>query len=316
MDVMRCFPEQVRQAVLSCGIDLCLISEIRLRAGTCPAVSYISDGEVHMQPMPSLVLGEEDLRGILGRLCGGSVHVYDEGLLQGYFSPSSMQGVRVGAAGRILMAGGHPVRLQRLTSLCIRLPPTAIGTRGRPSLCAVVREGEIPGGYRYCDMRENPGTPILSTLVYAPPGIGKTTFLRCLIRDLCSVGNTGSPVSAAVLDAGEEVMAGDFSDCTADRFAGYPRGLAMEIAVRAFAPQVLICDEIGSDAEADEILRAQACGVPLIATAHADCLQTLLRRPCFARLQEYRVFSRYLRLFRGGGNADFAFLEEHACTQV
>ena len=316
MDVMRCFPEQVRQSVMSCGTDLRLISEIRLRAGTCSAVSYISDGEVHMQPLPSLVLGEDDLRGMLGRLCGGSVHVYDEGLLQGYFSPSFLQGVRVGVAGRLLMAGGRPIRLQHLTSLCIRLPYASQRFRGQPSLSAVVRGNGIPEHYRRFDMCAPPHEPIRSTLIYAPPGIGKTTFLRCLIRDLCSVGTSGTPVTAAVLDAGEEVMAGDFADCTADRFSGYPRGLAMEIATRAFAPQVLICDEIGSDGEAEEILRAQACGVPLIATAHADCLETLLRRPCFARLHDYHVFSRYLRLFRGTGNTGFAFAEEHACTRA
>ena len=117
-------------------------------------------------------------------------------------------------------------------------------------------------------------------------------------------------MSAAVVDTGEELCASGIDDCTVDRFCGYPRGLGMEIAARAFAPQVIFCDEIGSDAEAEEILRAQAGGIPLIATAHADTLSGLLRRPCFARLHEHGVFSRYVRLFRDSGGCGFSFLRE------
>lgn len=310
MDVMRCFSNEIRQAIALCGADPDGISDIRLRAGTCSAVSYISGGQVHTAPLLHLSLGEEDLRTVLGRLCGGSVHVYDEGLRQGFFSPQSLCGVRVGAAGRLLAEGGRPIRLQRLTSLCIRLPHAPLSVGGSPSLADIVRAKELPLAYRRSTAPQEPAAMLRSTLIYAPPGVGKTTLLRALLRDLSSVGIAAAPLSAAVLDSGEEVMAGDFSDCTADRFSGYPRGLAMEIATRAFAPQVLLCDEIGSEAEAEEILRAQACGVPLIATAHADSLSALLRRPCFARLYEYGVFSRYLRLFRGEGTTAFSFREE------
>ena len=78
--------------------------------------------------------------------------------------------------------------------------------------------------------------------------------------------------------------------------------------MRAFSPQVIVCDEIGNDEEADAILRAQAGGVPMIATAHADSLSSLLRRPCFARLYENGVFSQYIRVYpRPGG---FGFRRE------
>lgn len=312
MDVMRCLPDSVRDAVAESGIAWDAVTDLRLRAGSCSAVGYCRGGKTGNRALPALALTEEDLRAVLTKLCAGSVHVYNEGLLRGYFSPQLLPGVRVGAAGRLLTCGGQPERLQALHTLCIRLPHAVTAdsvTAAR--LRALVLGKPMAWTDRSVQtertVRADGGCPIVSTLFYAPPGVGKTSLLRCLIRTLCSVRYTDTPVSAAVLDTGEELCGDGFADCTVDRFSGYPRGVGMEIATRAFAPQVLICDEIGSEAEAEEILRAQISGVPLIATAHADSLETLLRRPCFARLHENGVFFRYVRLSRDADGTGFLF---------
>ena len=96
------------------------------------------------------------------------------------------------------------------------------------------------------------------------------------------------------------------SDCTIDRFCGYPRGFGMALATRAFAPQVIICDEIGSDAEAEEILHAQACGVPLIATAHAASVCELLGRTGIGMLHRAGTFGYYVGI-RRAGNFSFSY---------
>lgn len=296
MDVMQCMTDGIRSAIEAVSVPWETVTDIRLRAGGCSSLTCLCDGERKNMPLRSLVLDEEDLRAVLSQLCAGSVHTYEEGLLRGYFSPMRLPGVRVGVAGRMLYGGGRPERLQRLSSLCIRLPHVvSLGGITAARLRALVYGGDGFGDAKFDANRD--GLP-LSTLFYAPPGEGKTTLLRCLIRSLCAASGKDDPLCAAVIDTGEELGGDDLLDCTVDRFCGYGRGLAMEIATRAFAPQVIFCDEIGSDAEADEILRAQACGIPLVATAHADTITTLLRRPCFARLHENGVFSRYVRLYR------------------
>lgn len=301
---MRCMTEPIRRELIGCGIPWEQITEIRLRAGTCSALTYDAHGQTRRKPLPALSLSEEDLRTVLCRLCAGAVHAYDEGLLRGYFSPQQLGGVRVGAAGRMLCTGGKPERLQTITSLCIRLPHNVrVSGAADRGLLALLRgqpttdSAPVPS--------EDAAPQLCSTLFYAPPGCGKTTLLRCIIKTLCSAKTAESPFCAAVLDNGEELCNDGFFDCTVDRFCGYPRGLGMEIATRAFAPQVLICDEIGSDREAEEILRAQACGVPLIATAHADSMEMILRRPCFRRLYDHGVFSRYVRLYRTSSGFSF-----------
>lgn len=301
---MRCMTEPIRRELIGCGIPWEQITEIRLRAGTCSALTYDAHGQTCRKPLAALSLSEEDLRTVLCRLCAGAVHAYDEGLLRGYFSPQQLVGVRVGAAGRMLCTGGKPERLQMVTSLCIRLPHN-VRVSGAADLALLALLRGQPTTDSAPVPSEDAVPQLCSTLFYAPPGCGKTTLLRCIIKTLCSSKTAESPFCAAVLDNGEELCNDGFSDCTVDRFCGYPRGLGMEIATRAFAPQVLICDEIGSDSEAEEILRAQACGVPLIATAHADSMEMLLRRPCFRRLYDHGVFSRYVRLYRTSSGFSF-----------
>ena len=301
---MRCMTEPIRGELIGYGIPCAQITALRLRTGTCSALTYDAHGQTRRKPLPALSLSEEDLRTVLCRLCAGAVHAYDEGLLRGYFSPQQLGGVRVGAAGRMLCTGGKPERLQMVTSLCIRLPHN-VRVSGAADLALLALLRGQPTTDSAPVPSEDAAPQLCSTLFYAPPGCGKTTLLRCIIKTLCSAKTAESPFCAAVLDNGEELCNDGFFDCTVDRFCGYPRGLGMEIATRAFAPQVLICDEIGSDSEAEEILRAQACGVPLIATAHADSMEMLLRRPCFRRLYDHGVFSRYVRLYRTSSGFSF-----------
>ena len=223
------------------------------------------------------------------------------------FEASSIEGATAWENFWKITMDGKPERLQTVTSLCIRLPHN-VRVSGAADLALLALLRGQPTTESAPVPSEDAALQLCSTLFYAPPGCGKTTLLRCVIKTLCSAKTAESPFCAAVLDNGEELCNDGFSDCTMDRFCGYPRGLGMEIATRAFAPQVLICDEIGSDSEAEEVLRAQACGVPLIATAHADSMEMLLRRPCFRRLYDHGVFSRYVRLYRT--TSGFSFLCE------
>lgn len=304
MDVLSCFPAAVRDTLLSCGVMPGRWCEIRLRSDACSAVGYADAGGGRICiPLPQLRLTEQTLREILTRLCAGSVHAYDEGLRRGFFSPAELPGVRIGAAGQVLCRGGGVERLQSIRSLCLRLPHSVPACGGIADALAAVRGATVD--IRPPEKERTRTTAIVPTLFYAPPGEGKTTLLRCLIRALCDAGTAAGPLCGAVLDSGGELSGGGiFSGCTVDCFCGYPRGMGMALATRAFSPQVLFCDEIGTEEEAEEILRTQATGVPLIATAHADSFAMLQRRPCFARLLEHRVFARYVRLRRTQGGFD------------
>ena len=67
---------------------------------------------------------------------------------------------------------------------------------------------------------------------------------------------------------------------------------------RGEAPFIIVCDEIGSMADARATLGAANCGVPLIASAHAATLQELLERPAIKLLHRAHVFGKYIGLSR------------------
>ena len=84
-----------------------------------------------------------------------------------------------------------------------------------------------------------------------------------------------------------------------DVFDGYPKAEAIGTAVRVMSPELLICDEIGGQAEADMLLQTMHTGVSLIASAHAADLQTLLLRPQIRRLTDAGIFRKVVFLGTG-----------------
>ena len=148
-------------------------------------------------------------------------------------------------------------------------------------------------------------------------GCGKTTLLRSLAKILAS----GEPaVRVSVIDTRGELgySLGEHDLCV-DILSGYPKHTGISIAARTLSPQVIICDEIGSRAEAEAICEAQGCGVPLIATAHASSVRELLGRSGMGILHRSGCFLNYVGISRSGefglsydvckrGDADIAYL--------
>ena len=274
LPIFSCLPAHVRQMLghMQDGQANFLdrLSEIRLRCGH--HVCLTLDGQ--NTPLP-LLCTKEALSETLLALCGGSLYAHAESLRQGYLFSC---GCRVGVAGRAVWDHGVGSGIAEITSLCIRLPHRVPGA-GRVAEQVFRRLGCSAG-----------------LLVYSPPGGGKTTLLRELASEL---SRGSDPRRVALIDSRGELYDDRFSPaCQVDVLRGYPLALGIEVATRTLAPQVLICDEIGSMEEAEAILSVQGCGVPLIASAHARNLPELLSRPPIARLVRHHVFSAYIGIFR------------------
>ena len=67
------------------------------------------------------------------------------------------------------------------------------------------------------------------------------------------------------------------------------------------AKEVLAADEITAPSDVAALLAAAGCGVTLLATAHGEGREDLLRRPLYRPLLEEGVFRRLVRIERPGG---------------
>ncbi|MBQ7376289.1 MAG: AAA family ATPase [Clostridia bacterium] len=261
----------------------CIPEEIRLRADKRVYLTLGTREGKRNLPL-SFLLPKDELALIFEKMCGGSLYAYGESILRGAISLGG--GVRVGICGRASLEGGRIRGVYDISSLNVRLPSYVCRMERRlfDAVADAVRKG---GG----------------VMIYSPPGEGKTTLLRSLCAYLSS-GERAMRVS--VVDSRDEL--GNLphpSEHSVDILTGYPKAEAILMATAFMNPEVIFCDEIGTLDEARAILEAQNCGVPLVATAHGENLESLLRRPQIHILHESRIFLLYVGIRISGDGFDY-----------
>ncbi len=296
-DIPECvryaLPERVRGELESVARDLGRVEEVRLHRGR--RATLTSSGK---NIPTSAVLSGSEIERVLTRLCEGSVYAFRDTIAEGYISLRG--GIRVGVCGRAALSGGKISGVYDIDTLAVRIPHRSpmLGHE----IVALLSEMNFTRG----------------VLIYSPPGVGKTTLLRSLAAMLAS-GKDARRVS--VIDTrGELAFSLDSPMLCIDLLSGYPRNIGIALAARTLGTEVMICDEIGSRAEAEAIREAHNCGVPLIATAHASSVRELLGRTGIGILHRAGCFGAYVGLARRGSfgfvydickweDADIAYLD-------
>lgn len=250
--------------------------ELRLRIGR-PPTAVLPEGERALPGCQSRPVTSEDLRLVLEVATQASAHAVLDRVRDGFVTVRG--GHRVGLCGSAVSEEGVIRTIGTLSSLSIRVAREIPGAAaGAPPLLS----GEQ--GRR-------------GVLILSPPGGGKTTFLRDLIRRL-SDGVEGPAFRVGVADERGELAAmyagvpmNDLGART-DVLDGCPKAAALRMLLRAMNPQVLAADEIAGAEDAAALEEAAGCGVRLLCTAHAAGREDLLRRPIFRRLVRRGVFTR------------------------
>lgn len=152
--------------------------------------------------------------------------------------------------------GSGTFTLKNITSINLRVARTGLCACDavlRPLLCA----------------------PGVGLLIAGAPGSGKTTLLRAVLAELSAAGR-----KTAVVDERFEIAPVEQSGfCTrlpqhCDVLSGYPKHIGMQHALRALAPDVIVCDEVGAMEDIAATRRRQTPGVGLVVTIHAPDAET------------------------------------------
>lgn len=240
------------------------LSEIRLRRGQPVIIEY--QGAYQYLGKCGISAGENDrlyildVATVLNSATGGCVYAYAEQMKSGFITVE--HGVRIGIAGEYVTQSGAVNTIKTITSLNIRVPHDIVGCSDE----VVERLFKVK--------------PV-NTLIFSKPGLGKTTILRDIARNLAST----SKLNVLIFDERGEIAAmdgyGDGFDLGAvDVVRCYNKKSAIASAVRSMKPQVIITDELYGDDDTAAMKFVIDCGITVIASSHI-CDRNLLSRMPF-----------------------------------
>lgn len=282
VQAVRALPPRLREEALSLPEqDRARVEELRLRAGW-PMTALIDGAE---RPLGGPPVAVEELERLVEIASGASLHTVLDQVRRGYLTFEG--GHRIGLCGTAVLREGEIHSLRAVSSADLRIARQVRGAAG-------------PVLDRLC-----PGGRLADTLILAPPGLGKTTLLRDLIRSV-SEGEGCVPLRVSLADERGEVAAmyngrpqlevGRRTDVA----EGCPKAQGLMLLLRAMNPQVLAVDEITAPEDVKALITAAGCGVTLLATAHGEGRAGLERRPLYRPLLEEGLFRFLVRIRREG----------------
>lgn len=272
-NVINYLPKDIKN-VIETHSDKDKITEIRLRINRPLEVKF----RCSCCFIDKITVTKTTIKEIMDKICNYSLYAYEDDIKRGFITVKG--GNRVGICGKAVIENGHVTTLKNISSLNIRVA------------------NEIKGcGEQYIKYITD-NKSICNTIIASPPGCGKTTLLRDIIRLLSDgYGNRGFNIS--VIDERNEISATDLGIPENDvgmrtdvMINNKTEGIIM--ALRSMAPEIIAVDEIGSDKDINVLNKAITCGCKILASIHADNLEEYMQK-------NIRFFKRIIILSKKNG---------------
>ena len=221
------------------------MQEIRIRTNR-PIILKLSNGDIILEYM----ITSQDILQIVERLCENSIYAYKNQICEGFITIQG--GHRIGITGNCVIENEKIINLKYISALNFRIARQVLNCSNRIIKNIVNQE-------------EN---TIFNTILVAPPGKGKTTMLRDIIRKI-SNGIPDFKISPKTCGAAcyKGVPQNDVGMRT-DVIENVSKSQGMRMLIRSMSPEIIACDEIGSLEDIEAIRYAMSAGVKGIFTMH------------------------------------------------
>lgn len=273
-DIFEILPKTIRSRLEQVD-KINQLEEIRIKVNKPMFIHIGSKEEIW-----DYVATAEDIKYIMQRISSYSIYAFEDEIRQGYITIKG--GHRVGLCGICVIENNNIKTIKDISSINIRACKEIIGCADKVMPYIIDNNS------------------VHNTIIISPPKCGKTTLLRDITRNI-SQGNKeknfhGKNVS--IIDERSEI-AGSFKGIPqmdvgmrTDVLDNCPKSQGIMMAIRSMSPDVIVCDEIGTQKDMESILMALNSGISLITTIHGFGIEDLYKRLVFKDIVENYVFTR------------------------
>ncbi len=201
----------------------------------------------------------EDMIRIIENFCNNSIYAVQNEINSGYITLKG--GHRIGLSGTSICLEDEVKNIKYISSLNIRIAREVKGCS--KDILRVLLKNNV----------------FENTLIVSPPGCGKTTILRDMIRNLSDGFENVSGKNISLIDERSEIAAmykgipqNDVGIRT-DVMCNCSKYIGIKMMIRSMSPQIVATDEIGSEKDFEAVKDAVCSGVKLLLTTHGDDIE-------------------------------------------